>query len=273
MRLRIRHETTYTYEKPAGRALENLRLTPRGHDTLFVHDWRIDIDRDCRLAQSTDAFGNIMHRFTVEGPLESVTVVAEGTVETVETSGALVGTVERFPTIVFLRETALTAPHPDLAAFAEKTTAAEPNTLARMHALMAAIHAAMRFDGDATDSRTTAVEAFQHGHGVCQDFAHVFLACARHLGVPARYVSGYMLRVDGNNDQEAGHAWAEALVDDLGWVGFDPTNGISSSDAHVRVAVGLDYLGAAPVRGAQYGGDGEKLAVRVQVANVGRSPG
>ena len=84
---------------------------------------------------------------------------------------------------------------------------------------------------------------------MCQDFTHIFIAAARSLGIPARYVGGYFHRDDGVIEQDAGHAWAEAFVPELGWVGFDPANGICATDAHVRVAVGLDYLGAAPVRG------------------------
>ena len=104
---------------------------------------------------------------------------------------------------------------------------------------------------------TTAAEAFALKRGVCQDLTHVFIAAARHLGVPARYVGGYFHRADGVTQQDAGHAWAEAHVPALGWVAFDPANGICATDAHVRVAVGLDYLGAAPVRGARRGGGNE----------------
>lgn len=112
---------------------------------------------------------------------------------------------------------------------------------------------------------TTAGEAFALKRGACQDFTHIFLAMVRHLGIPARYVSGYFCRADGVTEQDAGHAWAEAHVPDLGWVAFDPTNGISTTDQHLRVAVGLDYLSAAPVRGAQSGGSGEALSVRILV--------
>jgi transglutaminase-like putative cysteine protease len=96
------------------------------------------------------------------------------------------------------------------------------------------------------------------------------IAAARHLGVPARYVGGYLFREDGVSKQEAGHAWAEALVDQLGWVGFDPANNMSPTDAYVRMAAGLDYLGAAPVRGTRYGGAGETLSVRVTVSQAAR---
>ncbi len=270
MRLAIRHETVYTYETPARRAIQTLRLTPRGYDGLFIVNWRIDVDHDCRLDQATDPFGNVVHNFTVEGPLAELAIVAHGEVETVDTHGVVTGQIERFPPVVFLRDTALTTADAAIRGFADTiATEAGPDRIALMHAVMDGIRTRMRFNVNATDTGTSAIEAFALGHGVCQDFAHVFIAAVRHLGIPARYVGGYMLRADDMNEQAAGHAWAEILVDDLGWVGFDPANGICPTDAYVRLAAGLDYLEAAPVRGAHYGGAGEGLAVRVTVAHVG----
>ena len=267
MRIRVRHETAYTYEGPATRAIEVLRLTPRGYDGQFILDWRIDVDHDCRLDQATDPFGNTVHAFTAEGPLDSLTIVAEGTLETNDTSGVITGQVEKFPPVIFLRDTALTTSNAAIREFAETAAARSTTPLSCLHALMGGIRERLRFDVDATDTGTSAVEAFGIGHGVCQDFAHIFIAGARHLGVPCRYVSGYLCRSDYVH-QEAGHAWAEALVPDLGWVGFDPANNVSPTDAYVRVAVGLDYLGAAPIRGIRYGGRGEKLAVHVAVTDI-----
>jgi transglutaminase-like putative cysteine protease len=285
MRLRITHETAYRYQTPASRAIQILRLTPRGHEGQFVINWRIDIDRDCRLQASTDPFGNRVHSFTVEGPLDGLVITAEGEVETIDMNGVVRDQVERVPAGVFLRETPLTAADEAIRGFAEDVaTSAGPSPLDVFHALMLAIRNHMRFDVNATDTGTSAVEAFAHGHGVCQDFAHVFIAAARHLGYPARYVGGYLYQpalsqrqsqpgleqMQATDAQDAGHAWAEALVPDLGWVGFDPANGVSPTGAYVRVAVGLDYLGAAPVRGTRYGGAGETLSVKVVVHDSGR---
>jgi transglutaminase-like putative cysteine protease len=267
MRLRIRHETTYTYEHPAKRAIENLRLTPRAHDGQFLLDWRIDVDHDCRLTAGTDALGNLTHRFTIDAPFDRLGIIAEGTVETLDTGGILRGHPEKLPPDVFLRATALTTPDPAIRGFAEAVKA-PPRSLSAMHEIMDRIREHMTFDVDATNTGTSAAEAFRLRHGVCQDFAHVFIAAARHVATPARYASGYMRRVDGLNEQDAGHAWAEALIDDLGWVGFDPANGISPTEAYVRLAIGLDYLGAAPVRGVRFAGQGEKLSVHVSVAEA-----
>jgi transglutaminase-like putative cysteine protease len=147
---------------------------------------------------------------------------------------------------------------------------ADGDQLGFLHALLAQIHDHMTFDVQSTDSTTTARQAFKLARGVCQDYAHIFIGCARSTGVPARYVSGHLLRADGMVAQDAGHAWAEAYVQNLGWVGFDAANAICTTDAHIRVAIGLDYLGAAPIRGTRYGGGHETLSVAITVDQAAR---
>jgi transglutaminase-like putative cysteine protease len=271
MLIRIRHETIYRYKEPAKAVLQRLLLTPRNFLGQHIANWRIDVDRDCRLHRGEDAFGNIFHSFSVEGPFDSLATLVEGEVETFDTQGVVQGAVERFPPELYLRETPLTASNPEMRAFAQQATSREGTGLGQMHAILTALHEAVTFDTDMTHAATTAVEAFEHKRGVCQDFAHLFIACARAIDVPARYVSGYFRRTDGEDDQTAGHAWAEAFVEDLGWVGFDPTHGVSPNEAYVRVAVALDYLGAAPIRGARTGGGGEAMEVKVLVDARGQT--
>jgi transglutaminase-like putative cysteine protease len=266
MRIRISHATTYTYDTPPTGVTQLLRLTPRNHDGQYVVAWRVDLSDDCLLHQHEDAFGNITHSFTAEGPFNELSVAVEGEVDTHDTQSVVRGAVERFPPGLFLRETALTQPDAAIVDFADSTRAsAGSDPLPLLHGLMNALNREMTFDTDPTHSATTAAEAFALRRGVCQDLTHIFIASARQLGIPARYVGGHFYRVDGVTAQDAGHAWAEAYVENFGWVGFDPTNGIGTTQAHVRVAVGLDYLGAAPVRGTRYGGSGETLKVAVHV--------
>ncbi len=266
MHIRIVHRTAYNYGAPATGVIQVLRLTPRHYDGQYVIDWHIDVTADCRLIQHEDAFGNICHAFTADGPLNELAIVVEGAVETRNTEGIVSGTIERFPPSLFLRETPLTTPDAaivDLAVAAR--AAAGDDDLKLLHTLLERLHQDMTFDPDPTHSATTAAEAFAIKRGVCQDLTHIFIAAARSAGIPARYISGHFHRSDGVVDQDAGHAWAEAFVPDLGWVAFDATNGICTTDAHVRIAAGLDYLSAAPVRGTRYGGTGESLAVNVRV--------
>jgi transglutaminase-like putative cysteine protease len=266
MRLRISHLTTYSYSTPATSAIQVLRLTPRNYDGQHVIDWRIDVSSDCRLDQHEDAFGNIAHAFTADGPLDELKVLVEGEVETRDTNGVVLGAVERFPPSLYLRETALTLPDEAIAGLAASVRAdAGSDDLKLLHLLLEQLHRDVQFDTEPTQVTTTAAETYALKRGVCQDLTHVFLSAARSAGVPARYVSGYFRRNDGVTDQDAGHAWAEAFVTRLGWVAFDPANGMCATDAHIRVAVGLDYLGAAPVRGTRYGGMEETLSVLIRV--------
>ena len=266
MRIAIKHETRYIYQTPPKSILQILRLTPRSHDGQHVLSWRIDCDADCRLKKGEDAFGNITHTLTVDHPVASLTLRVEGDVETFDTAGVVRNSVERFHPLVYLRDTPLTAPSPAIRELAARSSAIE--TLDRMHDLMAAIHQRMSFDTGCTSAETSAGDAWELGRGVCQDYAHIFISAARIAGVPARFVSGHFYRADGVVNQEAGHAWAEVYIENLGWVGFDPANGVCLFENHIRVACGLDYLYAAPVRGARIAGAGESLCVNVAVAQA-----
>ncbi len=269
MRIRIAHETVYRYDQPAKGLIQALRLTPRDHDGQHVRRWRIEPSADGLLRRDEDTLGNVVHVFSADGAVEELLVRVVGEVETHETHGVVRGAVERLPDVFYLRDTALTEADESIRAFASDAVgdmSADP--LGGLHRLLGAVHGGVTYDTKPTQSTTTAAEAFAIRRGVCQDLTHIFIAAARHLGVPARYVSGYFHRSDGVTDQEAGHAWAEARVPGLGWVGFDPANGISAGEAHVRVAVGLDYLGAAPIRGSRYGGGAETLKVRLKVEDA-----
>lgn len=263
--MRVSHDTVYRYDTPPLSVIQTLRLTPRNHAGQYVVSWLISISADCRLDPQEDAFGNLIHTFTADGPLDELIVHVEGEVEIEDTAGVIGGAIERFPPALFLRETPLTQKDQAIVQFAEQFRKPAGDTLSMLHDMLAGLNREIVFDTDPTHTGTTAAEAFALKRGVCQDLTHVFISAARHLGVPARYISGYFHRADGKNDQEAGHAWAEAFVPSLGWVGFDATNGICTTDAHLRVAAGLDYLSAAPVRGQRTGGAGEILSVRIQI--------
>jgi transglutaminase-like putative cysteine protease len=272
MRICVAHETVYHYDPPCTGVIQTLRLTPRNHTGQYVVSWRIDVSADCRLEPHEDAFGNITHAFSVAGPVGELRLLVEGEVETQDTAGVVQGAVERFQPALFLRETALT--HVDKAIRVYAAQFPSPpatNRLATLHNLLARLHRDIAFDTQATSAAPSAADALRRGRGISQDLAHIFIAAARALGVPARFVAGYF-RGEGefaqNGSLTAGHAWAEAHVPDLGWVGFDPSTGICTTDQHVRVAVGLDYLGAARVRGAHYGGGQEDVAVKLNVSQA-----
>ena len=270
MRIHLTHETNYRYERPVRSIIQVLRLTPRDHDGQHILRWRLEPSVDGLLRRREDSLGNVVHVFSAEGPAESLAIRVVGEVETHDTGGVVAGAVERVPDVFYLRESTLALADPAIREFAADVAgnlASDP--LSGLHRLLSGLNREVTFDVRPTFVTTTAAEAFALRRGVCQDLAHIFVAAARHLDVPARYVSGYFRRNDQVIDQEAGHAWVEAKVPELGWVGFDPANGISVTDAYVRVAVGLDYLDAAPIRGSRTGGGSETLDVRLTVENAG----
>lgn len=264
MRIRIQHRTSYIYDEPATSIIQVLRLTPRNHEGQRVRHWRIDLDQDVQMLSGEDAFGNLTHSMSFSRRLDDLSVMVRGEVETHDTNGIVRGTLERFPPGLYLRETFLTQADTALRKFAHDRAGAD-GVLGQLHKLMAAIHSEMEFNTAPTDANTSAAKAFALKTGVCQDFSHVFIAAARSLDIPARYIGGYMLRNDGEIHQGAGHAWAEAYVPDIGWIAFDAANDLCPSETHVRVSMGLDYLGAAPVRGSHRGGSEERLEVSVTV--------
>jgi len=265
MRLRIVHSIVHHYEPPATGVIQVLRLTPRNHEGQYVIDWRIDVSADVRLNAHEDAFGNLTHVFSVDGLFEELSVRVDGEVETQNTDGVVRGTAERFPPRLFLRDTPLTLADAPIRDFAQRVRAANGgDTLAELHLLLRHLHDAMTHENGQSLPAPTAAEAFARKRGTARDLTHVFVGAARSLDIPARYVTGYFC-ADGTSEGSAGHAWAEAFVSHLGWVGFDPSSGVCPTDAFVRVAIGLDALGAAPVRGMRYGTGAETLAVAIRV--------
>ncbi len=269
MRLRIVHETVYAFDPPATGAIQTLRLTPRGHDGQFVVNWRIEVDHDCRLDSALDPFGNIVQSFTTEGKLEGLSITALGEVETHDMAGMVRGQSERFPVAVFLRDTSLTESDAAIRSFAQMIDAASPSDpLSRLHGLMDGLHDEVAVEAASEES---AIATFAAKRGDPRAIAHVFIAAARHLGIPARYASGYLYRPEASEPAEMEHGWAEAHIDGVGWIGFDPSTNLCPTDSYVRLAIGLDRVAAAPVRGAAYGDWSASPKVSIRVTEAGAS--
>ncbi len=265
MLITIQHETRYRYDTPAAYTIQSLKQTPQNTSGQRILSWSVDCGVDKDVPAFVDSFGNLTHTLVINEDHDAVLIRVSGKVETTNMSGVVSGAREPFPLVAYFRETDLTRPNAPLADLAASVSGIR-DRLEQAHALMGAVRDRIDYRDGETHVETTAAEALNHGYGVCQDHAHVFICCARLAGIPARYVSGY-LQASENRDEvyEAGHAWAEAYIPDLGWVGFDVANRACPHEAYVRVAVGLDYRGAAPVRGLRLGGGAEKLDVSVQV--------
>jgi len=267
MRLQISHETTFRFETPAYYAIQILRLTPRGSSQQFVNDWRINISADCRLSPIEDPFGNWTHTFSIDGPIDQLVVTATGEVMTEETNGIIRGTPERLPVSVFLRPTPATASDPVLRdkVFAIRAECRN-ETLAVLHTIMGWIAETIVDDADAASAGQPPVRILARGKGNARDRSHLMLAATRELEIPARFVSGYVFDPDRPDLTGQVHCWTEAYVGgNLGWIGFDPTLDLCPTEAHIRVATGLDYLDAAPIRGASSAGIAEVISSKVVV--------
>jgi transglutaminase-like putative cysteine protease len=265
MRLSVNHRSHYKYSQPQHFAIQYLRLTPSSDASQRVIDWTLKAPG--RLTRQIDGFGNILHVMTLNSLHDEVEVAVQGTVDSFDTGGVIPAAGNGLSPLLYLRPTPLTEATGVVRDFAEPGRAhMRTDPLAGMHELSRAVARRVLYRPGTTDVETTAGNALAAGTGVCQDQAHVLTAAARHLGVPTRYVSGYVHVTGDGGDETASHAWCESWIENLGWVAFDVTNQICANDAHIRLAVGPDYLACAPIRGMRRGGGAEKLDVHVTVA-------
>jgi transglutaminase-like putative cysteine protease len=261
MHMHIRHETRYRYERPVKYSVQSLHLTPRRDLSQRALSWSIAAPG--RRLEQIDAHGNIAHLLTIEEPHREISIVVRGVVETADTEarqddGPL-------SPLAYLAPTLLTTPSAEIKTFAEQALSRVRDPNERAQALAEAVVGAVRYKSGTSDVQDSAAVAFKSGEGVCQDHAHVFIASARAVGMPARYVSGYLYTGDAN--EAASHAWVDVwLGAEMGWQSLDVTHQRPAVRNYCRLAVGRDYLDAAPVRGMRQGGGGEKMEANVLIA-------
>jgi transglutaminase-like putative cysteine protease len=261
MQLHIRHETHYHYERPVKYSVQSLHLTPRRDPSQRALSWTITAPG--RRLEQVDAHGNISHLLTIEEPHREIQIIVRGIVETADTEGRQDDGL--LSPLAYLAPTPLTAPNDEIRAFAHNALHALTDPKARAQRLAEAVYNAVRYKTGTSDVQDSAAVAFRSGEGVCQDHAHVYIASARAVGMPARYVSGYLYT--GDTSDAASHAWVDVwLGSEIGWQSMDVTHQRPAIRTYCRLAVGRDYLDAAPVRGVRHGGGGEKMQANVLVA-------
>lgn len=262
MLISIRHVTTYQYEEEASYSIQSLRLWPPSFDGQTVDDWSVSASETKIDPLSRDSYGNQVGLANTSGTHDGVTIEARGAVSIEDRSGIVSGLWEPVSPKVFLRDTPATKPNEHIHELAKSTAGGTP--LQRLHSLSRLIDTHMTYETGTTDAGTKAVDALQNGRGVCQDYAQIFISAARFLGLPSRYVTGYLV-TDTPDGSHAHHAWAESWIKNLGWIGFDVVNNVCPTDHYVRLSWGMDASDAAPVRGLRRGGCQEDLSVRVCV--------
>jgi transglutaminase-like putative cysteine protease len=265
MRIRITHQIIHRFAPPARTVNQILRLTPLSFDSQYVLRWRVDVDAGGALRETEDAHGNAVASYSNHGLIERVTIWATGEVETSDAAGVVNGAVERLPAQMYLRESPLACLNGALRGFAADAMQGAASPLDSMHRLMAALHETLPYHPDETDAPGPAIEAFALRRARARDFAHIFIACARWRGVPARFVAGYRA---GEGAEAGVHEWAEAHIPDLGWVAFDATGPVCPDDRYIRVAVGFDGQDGAMSRSAHSGGE-ETIEAAVRIEQAG----
>jgi len=263
MHLKIEHQTVYAFETPVSYGLQQLRKIPKSARFQNVLHWETEVKGGVKEVMFEDHHHNVTELVSFDMNTQHLSVTSRGEVELSNDSGIVGPHRGPVPLWLYLRETPRTQARTGVKALVREIGASAD--LDGLHALSEGIRDRIAFEIGASDPSWSAEDAVEAGRGVCQDHTHVFIACARRMGVPARYVSGYLM-LDEQTAQTAMHAWAEAYVEELGWVGFDVANGYSPDTRYVRVATGLDYAEAAPVSGRYAGGEGESLSVRIDVA-------
>lgn len=281
----IRHVTRYRYSAPVRESAMQLYMQPRSEGGQFLRSFQVTTNPRAQLFAYTDHLGNAVYHFDIPQEHTSLIIDVESTVEVMPRSPLPESVSEDNWTILdgqrrsgenfdMLMRQGAAEPTPLLEAFIAEhgldgetmRSAADP--LTALHRLNAALYDAFEYEQDATDVDSPTDHVLTTRRGVCQDFAHVMLAIARSWGIPCRYVSGYLFHEKGSHDRsvaDASHAWVEAYLPSLGWIGLDPTNNVPAGERHIRVAIGRDYADVPPSKGIYKGTADSELAVAVKV--------
>lgn len=267
MILSVDHVTNYRYDLPVRGVVQSHRMTPSVFDGQRVIDWSISVSDGVHGGSFRDGAGDWIEAWSVLGPVREISVSVCGTVETQDLAGLLRGHRENVPREAYLNDTLKTRVDTGLADLAQGAGSSD-DPLDAAHRLSAAVTRAIAYRPGVTWAHTTAAEALAQGQGVCQDHAHALIAVARHVGMPARYVSGYLHSSQDGSAHEAAHAWGEVWVQGLGWIGFDPANACCPDERYIRLGSGLDAQDAAPIRGTTRGPGVETLDVSVAIQSI-----
>ncbi|MGH9493616.1 MAG: transglutaminase family protein [Candidatus Sulfotelmatobacter sp.] len=283
----VRHTTTFRYEPAVRESVMEVRLQPRSNGDQRCLSFSLDVEPAATVMQYSDFIGNTVHHFDIAGSHSQVKVTAQSAVE-VESApppqpanssdwsdlDALVANGDYWE---MLLSSHFVHSSPILGGLAKELRCERrDNPLALLAELNEAIYKQFSYVKQSTKVDSPIEEALAARQGVCQDFAHIMIALVRPLGIPCRYVSGYMFHRDEKEKDRsiegASHAWVEALIPRLGWVAFDPTNNLVGADRHIRVAIGRDYADVPPTRGVYKGEAESELSVAVTVSSADKTP-
>jgi transglutaminase-like putative cysteine protease len=264
MKLEIMHSTRYRYTGPIAETVMEVRLRPMDGNGQRCLDFNLELSHGIQARSYVDGYGNSVHYFNLVRPHSALNVISRSTVET-----GLAPDSDPGEELVldFLRFRSPVREVEGVKELARQHAISDPSSResveSAMEELTLTISRNFAYDRTATNVYSAVDDVLKVRAGVCQDFAHLFIAVARAMGVPARYVSGY-IHSPGDRVAAASHAWAEAWIAGKGWVGYDATHPVRTTEHHVRLAVGRDYTDAAPTRGVYVGSANGTMSISVK---------
>jgi transglutaminase-like putative cysteine protease len=283
----IRHLTRFRYSTPISESIMETRMHPRSDSSQHCLSFSLSVSPRCRVFAYRDHVGNHVHHFDIPGEHNQLVIIAESVVEeqplpdvpahlAPDAWKALDELIDSGDYWEMLLPSQFAVETPALVELAKQMQVTRrDDPLQLLHELNSRLFEYFEYVPRSTRVDSPIDEAIVTRQGVCQDFAHTMIALLRHVRIPARYVSGYLYRGREDNDRstpDATHAWVEALVPHLGWVGFDPTNNLVAHHRHIRTAVGRDYADVPPTHGVFRGSTASELYVAVQVTGSQEPP-
>ncbi len=287
MYYRIRHLTRYVYNAAVHESLTEVRMHPRTEGRQRCLDYQLAVTPKARVHVYRDFLGNSVHHFGVPAPHSELKIMAESVVEMKDFPdipdaldrrawAELDEEVKRGDYWEMLLPSHFSQPTPLLLELANRLDAVRrDDPLQLLYELNTRLHDAFAYEPESTNVDSPIDDALRQGSGVCQDFAHIMITVVRGLGIPCRYVSGYLHHSGGAHErsrEDATHAWVEAWLPSIGWTGFDPTNDLLARERHIRTAVGRDYADVPPTRGVFKGDAATAMAVAVSVTSNNQLP-
>jgi transglutaminase-like putative cysteine protease len=288
----IRHLTKFRYSAPVSESLMEARMNPRSEGLQRCLSFSLSVTPRARVQHYRDYLGNVIHHFDVPSPHRNLTIVAEAEVDVtpppvlpahlggdawarLDADLANRDFWEMLSPSHFAHSTEALAEFAEELKLPSREEAREVDPLQLLLQLNATVYGAIEYVPKSTRVDSPADDALRNRQGVCQDYSHIVIALVRRLGIPCRYVSGYLFHRAGaktRSTEGATHAWMEAYLPGIGWTGFDPTNNTTASETHVRTAVGRDYADVPPTRGVFKGDAASELTVAVRVAPSDKVP-
>ena len=264
MKFTIKHRINYFFKGSFKSGYQKVLLRPRNNDFQKIIKWNIDVIGGCKETSSHDQFYNEVDIFRLRKNISLIEYKVDGIVETKKNNGILKLCKQDLPIWCFINNYELTYPGLKLINFFKKNRINTKNLIMSLHELSKKIRRLIRYKKGKTNYKTTAEESIVKGYGVCQDHTHIFLSIVRQNNIPCRYVSGYLLPIKEEKDLHM-HAWAEVFIKNLGWLGFDISNGISPNERYIVVAKGFDFNNVTPIKGIINGFVKEELKSKLKI--------